>query len=168
MNDLVDFLRARLDEDEAIARAAVIPAHEGPNAYQPHPELAEWVYRKGGEVEYGGGQYEVPLWGGRMGTSSPMYVTCDGEGLSPAVDETVGPHIARHDPARVLREVAAKRALIDHAERVLFEITNRFHPGRRMAVHLLHTMGTVYADHHDYLSEWARPVMVAHSEPPTT
>jgi len=165
MSNLVEFVRARLDEDEAIARAAVVPAHEGPNAYHPHPELAEWVYREDGEVEYVGSTFDVPLQGGRMGKDGPLYVTMDNEGLIPAVDKTVGPHIARHDPARVLREIEAKRALVDHAERVLLEITHRFHPGHRMAVHLLHTLASIHADHPDYRSEWAQPVMVAHSEP---
>src|SRR5690606_937807 len=38
--------------------------------------------------------------------------TADGEGLVPAVDGDVGPHIARHDPARALREIEAKRAVM--------------------------------------------------------
>lgn len=60
MNDLIAFLNARLDEDEAAARAAA-----------EHP----WT---------------------RFGAQTAAQVD----------------HIARHDPARVLREVEARRAII--------------------------------------------------------
>jgi hypothetical protein len=60
VSDLVAFLNARLDEDEAAARAAA---------------GAPWL---------------------------PDIGT-----------DAVAEHIARHDPARVLREIAAKRAIVD-------------------------------------------------------
>jgi hypothetical protein len=82
--DLVTFLTARLDEDEAIAKAATESA--------PAP----WV--PGGE-DYG----------------APMVADATGDPLiydegTPTVQESA--HIARHDPARVLRDVAAKRATL--------------------------------------------------------
>jgi hypothetical protein len=104
---LTEFVAARLDEDEAVAKAATLPAHDGPNAYKPHPELSAWRYVPDGEVEY------VPT--PEMLAHNyyePYPVTADSEGLSPAVGESVGPHIARHDPARVLAEVEAKRRVL--------------------------------------------------------
>lgn len=59
-------------------------------------------------------------------------------------------HIARHDPARVLREVKAKRATIEshrwHGPDGCEE--NQFCP-------LLTAMAAAYADHADYRAEWA-------------
>lgn len=109
---LVEAIRAQLDADEQLARAAVIPAHDGPDAYKPHPELAVWRYAPGGEVEYVSTP-EMLL----HEYAETFRVTCDSEGILPAVDESVGPHIARHDPARVLRLVAAHREILElHAE----------------------------------------------------
>jgi len=101
---LTEFLLARIAEDEAVARAAVIPESARPNAYKPHPELSRWRYVPDGEVEY---DYDDPY-----PYPTVAYVTCDHEGLLPSVNEEVGPHIARHDPARVLAECAARRAIV--------------------------------------------------------
>jgi hypothetical protein len=73
MSDLVAFLNARLDEDEAAARAAAPGVLSGRDA-------AGWC--------------EVLLAKG---------IGADDEGAK---------HIARHDPGRVLREVAAERAIL--------------------------------------------------------
>lgn len=108
LDAMVADLRAQLDEDERLARAAVIPAHEGPNAYKPHPELASWRYVPGGEVEY----VSTPEME-RQEYAETYRVTCDSEGLSPAVNDSVGPHIARQDPARVLALVAAHREILE-------------------------------------------------------
>lgn len=83
MDDLIAFAARMLDEDEAAAKAAGGEQPDGRWA-QVDPE------RRPGRIEAASGD----------------VVTYD-EG-SP--DEGQAPHIARHDPARVLREVAAKRA----------------------------------------------------------
>lgn len=154
MSDIVKFLRARLDGDEAAALAAVIPAHEGPNAYKPHPALAEWSY-DGGEVEY----VQTPE---MLAHKYPdtIYVTCDSEGLSPSVDDSVGPHIARHDPARVLREVEAKRRILytcDTATRMwLHARTEEYADGvADPGDTILRALASVYADHPDFDGSWA-------------
>lgn len=108
VDTVVADLRAALDEDDQLARAAVIPAHDGPTAYKPHPELAVWRYVPGGEVEY----VSTPEMQSQQ-YAETYRVTCDSEGILPAVDERVGPHIARHDPARVLALVAAHREILD-------------------------------------------------------
>jgi hypothetical protein len=80
-DDLVAFITARLDEDEAVAdagaRRAGMPWRAGPQPGTP------------------GGLVIDDL--GLVGSTGGRY----------AAD-----HIARHDPARVLREVVAKRALV--------------------------------------------------------
>lgn len=80
---LITWLRAVLDDDEQIARAALDPKHSG-----------EWVWRK---------------------DSRTTVRTEDGTPIEPAASGVErGPHIARWHPARVLAEIAAKRAILDH------------------------------------------------------
>ncbi|MET8630034.1 DUF6221 family protein [Kitasatospora sp. NPDC004669] len=69
-------------------------------------------------------------------------------------DVFLGPadHIARFDPARVLAEVAAKRAIVDAYEgRQEVAPLPTLQNGLDTAVHLL---ASVYADHVDYREEW--------------
>ncbi len=128
MASISEFLLARIAEDEAAARALVIPAHDG---YQPHPELSSWQYAPGGEVEY----VQTPEMLSHP-YSDALYVTLDSEGLSPSVGEAAGRHIARHDPARVLRECEAKRRIVE---------------GHKT----LRALASVYSDHPDYDEAWA-------------
>lgn len=71
-------------------------------------------------------------------------------------DREVAEHIARHDPARVLREVAAKRELLADYERFAAE-------RRRMmggwdsypeTSPVLTAFAAVYSDHPEYRDEW--------------
>lgn len=63
-------------------------------------------------------------------------------------------HIARHDPARVLAEVEAKRAIVDWVEecRAFFWQTD----GTLMpsAYRVLAPLAAIYADHLDFRDEW--------------
>lgn len=90
MSDLVAFLRACLDEEQLGAE-----------------EAAKW------DAEDGGGHH--PRWKAAHGTI--VDADSDDYGIvAPFLGETtpeVADHIARHDPARVLREVEAKRAILD-------------------------------------------------------
>ncbi len=97
MDELITFLRARLDEDERTAHktAALCGCHpEAPSwsfddkatdgriivDNDPHPDIKRRLGRR---------------WNGTY------------EGMFAAV------HVARHDPARVLRDVKAKREIVD-------------------------------------------------------
>jgi len=88
MTDLVAFLLARLDEDQAIALGVSI----GPRK----PEL--WIAK---------------LW--PFGKAPRNWaVDCPfGAVVVDGAFEASAAHIARHNPARVLAEIAAKRAIID-------------------------------------------------------
>ena len=69
---------------------------------------------------------------------------------SPAMD-----HIARHDPARILREVAAKRALM--ASHDIGHDPCEAHGAMYESVPcdvILH-LAAVYSSHPDYQQEWA-------------
>jgi hypothetical protein len=83
MGDIVEFLKARLAEDEAAAQRA--------GAWHP-----DWTYDRE-TFSVNSGTWSVAA---RRANDVPL---CD-------VD---GEHVARHDPARVLRDIAAKRAIID-------------------------------------------------------
>ena len=144
MGDLVAFLRARLDEDEAAARAAASVAGPG-----WHSEVA-W-----GE--------DIPQ----------MVVRGDGDAWLAATgtadDEELGPFIARHDPARVLREVAAKRAILGDYEEAAerpYDLPEGIHDGRDddereidqcqidVLESILRHLAAVYRDHPDYDPAW--------------
>lgn len=71
-------------------------------------------------------------------------------------------HILRNDPARVLAECAAKRAIIEQAAPALnliggFQdtVTEREYMLAVIAKRSIRTLAAVHADHPDYSPEWA-------------
>lgn len=130
-DDLVAFLRARLAEDEAVARAAT----DGP-----------WVPWEGRELNGLGDLIHPVRTPGQMAGSRATVVTAswlDAE------------HIARHDPARVMREVEAKRQILtahggDLDEQSMF----CGHCEHDTPCPTLRAVAAVYADHPDYRQEW--------------
>lgn len=135
---IVEFLAARLDEDEAAALA--VDDNSPPFNGQWKPD------------------------GNALRTEND-WVLFHGHGrpLAPGLVE----HVARHDPARVLREVHAKRAILDeHADdysdcRVCAResaetnsLGNAFHVPLPHPCPTLRHLATVYSDHPDYREEW--------------
>ncbi|MFD8937309.1 DUF6221 family protein [Streptomyces sp. NPDC059578] len=123
--DLIVFLRARLAEDEAVARAA--GAGLGP----------AWTYNCMCVIALAEGDQVAT-------------------GSQDALEAERGDHIARHDPARVLREVEAKRALADDYERFVAE-RRRMMDGWDSYPEIspvLTAFAAIYADHPDYREEW--------------
>lgn len=151
---LTEFLLARIADDEAYALDAI-------GEYARHS--ASWGTPSTGVVDLG----------------DP-----DVDGLIPFGDGPVAEHVAHWDPARVLAECEAKRAIIAlHDEwPVLIESEPEYEPGlhdtsmtyrmtkavdlatrreyvRRfgaepMTTPMLRAMASVYADHPDYAEEW--------------
>lgn len=121
---ITEFLLARLAEDEAAAREV---------------QAAAWEVNGDGLVVVAGSSDQV----------------CPGGGIN--YDEPPEPsdaaHIARHDPARVLREVEAKRAIVE----VLGDCDDGLiwdaHLANRAEDALRH-LASVYSDHEDYRAEW--------------
>lgn len=60
-------------------------------------------------------------------------------------------HVARHDPARVLREADAKLAVLDELDRA---VLGQPRPFVDALLFVVQQMGTVYADHPDYRENW--------------
>lgn len=111
---IMEFLTARLDEDEAIATAAL--------GNRWHAQ---------GNVELRTEAGEEPHWA--VIANGPHYAQdWHGHDLRPTYR-----HLARHDPAHVLRDIAAKRALLDWIPR-----------------DVEYPLASVYSDHPDYREEW--------------
>lgn len=111
--DLEAFLRARLDGDEQVARAA---------------DQHSWTYEYGELQCRGGEDFE---------------------------------HLRRHDPARVLSDVAAKRRLLDDVLPIINELDEiAYGEGQGSVPYLeprarfLKVLALPYADHEDYREEW--------------
>lgn len=137
MDDLVQWLRAQLDEDERIARA-------GGNRWR-FEQL-----RDGPAGEPGG--YVLDL--GR--TSIVDIGFMDDDVLLP--DEAA--HIAEHDPARVLREVDAKRRIAEHHDRYRSESLGNgpacftCGPGLGFPCPTMRALALPYADRPGFHEEW--------------
>ena len=133
MNDLIEFLRARLDEDERVARAAV---ERGMSVWEAHEQgrVAMVSLPDGDALIYDEG--------------------------SPNDDQAR--HIARWDPARVLAEVQAKRRIVDEVapemETIEWVRDQEFaassDPTEYQSRKLLGLLATSYADHPDYDPAW--------------
>ncbi|MFF5795775.1 DUF6221 family protein [Streptomyces albogriseolus] len=65
----------------------------------------------------------------------------------------VAAHIVTHDPARVLREVAAKRQIIERCTRVQGLLLDDF-TAERLADDVLALLALPYADRPGYREEW--------------
>ena len=111
---VVEFLEARVAEDELTAQAAV----EGSPVWH-----AFYDYR---DIKDGDGHYVVQA-----------------DSLRPSVEQAA--HISRQDPARVLRQCTAVRAVI--AEALRRDATGR---GDVALEELVRELAAIYADHPDY------------------
>lgn len=89
---LVAWLAARLDEDEAAARATLTDFGRG---------STDAAWRADGYAVVSGASWAI--------VSEGNHENCEGGASSPVIAQ----HIARHDPARVLADVAAKRRIVE-------------------------------------------------------
>jgi len=122
---ITEFLEARIAEDEAVALGA------------DHRDGGRWRH----DPEYN------CVWDGTGGAAA--------SNVRPAANSRTGEHIARHDPARVLAECAAKRAIIGAClsiEKKKFD-DNLWNIDEHDEI--LEALAAVYADHEDYDSGWA-------------
>jgi hypothetical protein len=148
---LAEFLRARLDEDEAAAKAA---------EHADGPDTLSW--RRGGARHltfdnHCSEDYESVF----AGNWDRILIARDSVHGGP-----LAAHIARHDPARTLREVEAKRARLARYERAHEQVIVCREAGdpaeslswARAASELWLSIAddaAVYGGHPDYRAEWA-------------
>lgn len=164
MSGIVAFFRARLNDDERVARAAA-------SATLTEGEHPVWIQGEINYVDFDEPVVEThPDQAGVINDAQDTVVY--DEGRDPALDT----HIARHDPARVLREVKVKRAVLDAYETWLAEeraghadyqawLDGRGHntdPPRRTVPEAagdgltlaLRLLALPHADHPDFREEW--------------
>lgn len=161
--EIVAFVEARLAEEEAAAKAAtpgrwVVGGFPGAE-YLPCDFVHAPDYRPDG---FSWGQHvgDASVADGGMG---PWAVSVQGSGFPRANAQ----HIARWNPARVLREVAAKRLIIDAAFRHLAIFDGEVGcghtaeqlragecPGQDDDIELLLILAAPYVDHPDFKPEW--------------
>ena len=133
MNDLIAWLRAQLDEDERLARAA---------------QIDELVWQSGPGVSY-----DTQGWV-RAVSNDDSWMICETH------TRAQSDHIARHDPARVLAEVEAKRAILDlHDSDGGHECVGPADAWGTATIHAqtcptLRLLAQPYADRHGYREEW--------------
>lgn len=137
MDDLMQWLGAQLDEDERVAKAA----NAGPWSVNDET-YAETIYAADGTDVVAGGR-----WGGEASVFN---------------DTEDALHIVRHDPARVLREVEAKRRIlaevVPEMNRMDDQLETEFgtpsNPEPYESGKLLRLLALPYADRPGYRDEW--------------
>ena len=154
MDDLIAFLRARLDDDEQTARASI--GHSAGHLNGADPLL-------------------LAIWKVTDRPATGTFVTTrDQWDRSTEIVPTYGgmhaAHIARHDPARVLAEADAKRRILDEHPPALGwdgrtpdgsvcrtcaqDATDGALQGEPYPCVTLRLLAMPYADHPDYQDEW--------------
>lgn len=156
MSDLVEFLRARLAEDEEVARQSA-DFGGGINGYH---------WRVSGSHEDEGGTYwRITATAVASGHEQAIEVVGNGMSGGGVHTEQVAHHAVRHDPARVLCEVEAKRRILDLHEPAEENYGDGFIAERCMVCDpqdpepypcaTLRLLAAVYATHLDYRPDWA-------------
>jgi uncharacterized protein DUF6221 len=140
---LAEFLAARLDEDEAVAKAV----RDGSAPWE-----GQWQLRDRLALETRNG------WVIAVSPGLHMNLDLAAREFAPGVVE----HIARHDPARVLREVEAKRAILARYEDCLIRMEDPEYPNavardqaREYEDFVLPDLASAWAGHPDYDEAWA-------------
>jgi len=141
--DIAAFIAARLDEDEAIARHVVFNS-KGRDRWEA------------GAVTYRDGYAFVAIH-----TPDGLEIAGAGlDGTGGVHGEVFATHIARHDPARVLAVVVAKRKLLEFAADYASEAEDHYGTGDGPVLPdtdnpVLRLLAAPYADHPDYDPAWA-------------
>lgn len=152
MMTITEFLNARYDEEEAVARAADIPegdaawivhgpvALSDPRAFRvrTHRDMVPVAFVQDADDD------------GASGHPAPLMIL-DAEGAAA--------HIALHDPARVLADIAAKRALLQWLDQIDREADQEGLERYRLSGDFdtdsaRHILAQPYAEHADFDPAW--------------
>ncbi|WP_326779743.1 DUF6221 family protein [Streptomyces longwoodensis] len=156
MSALVDFLRARLAEDEQVARDAASKAAATLASAAAKEGVWEPPYTDVG-LTWASDYDRVFVTCGRPGQPGLAMLADCGSGAF-----RLTPHIARHDPARVLAEVRAKRMAVDAHSACGTGIGRcddagngwEDDDGQAGGCADLAVLALPFADHPDYREEW--------------
>jgi len=157
-DDLVVFLKERIDEDEALAQVWVSAPW-----CEPGEDASHWKDVGSRQVRYDNQLTEqlraIDVSGRTVNWSEAIWLRWDTNGER-------AQHIARHDPARVLREVAAKRAILELHKpnsNLIDQWTRCYHCNddygqrRPYPCQTVRLLAAIYDGHPDYRQEW-KPV----------
>lgn len=133
----VEFFEARIADDEAVAKAAI------QHLSRYDPQTQDRIQTGIDNGEWRTDSYCDP---NDLKMIEGAGITIYDEGGHTAEQAK---HIARHDPARVLGEVAAKRGIVAKVRQGMVNI--RIFPGLWESMQLL---AVPYDDHPDYREEW--------------
>lgn len=128
--ELTEFLNARLAETAKKAQAA-LDLHPGP-----------WV------ADHDPSDYEPYDWG-VLGSDGVYAVPACGHCEHGGVQGAIADHIATHDPTWVLRDVAAKRKILDD-----FMHWQPHDPGFDALEPVIQLLAEPYATHPEYQESW--------------
>jgi hypothetical protein len=134
MPDLVEFLTTRLNEEQRLAEWAAKP-HLGP---QEPGDTAVWQVEEWVPSEHEEGAVPAAIW---VTDRSEMGI---GQ-MRP--DRGIAAHIAYWDPARVLADIAAKRAIVEVC-------TVELRMGCSTAWSVLLRLAAPYTEHPDFDPAW--------------
>ncbi len=159
--NIVEFLLARIEEDAAVAQAAV--GNDGPPTWLQ--DNADGVYGVRPDVDWDevcqSHTYGVPNECDFNPTACGISMTDD-----PVLEHARAEHIARHDPARVLAECESKRqvlSLLDiaeqHSDRVRrnaseYRFVSQAEVPCDVLLCVVQRLALPHADHPDYRPEW--------------
>lgn len=171
---LVEFIKARLAEDEKWALAASRPpAGIGPQnsdaTPDPLPNGVRWQWRFGseylrfktppepepgcvtgpGEVCWLSTVEEFPLPDATDETSPGLY----SQGVL-EMDLEAAVHIARHDPAKTIRDARADRKLLKRCIQVVDGSKTPVSPEVKLAMYVIRMMAAKHSRHADFQKEW--------------
>ncbi|MGW4493775.1 DUF6221 family protein [Streptomyces sp. NPDC004376] len=145
MTEIADFLRARYQEQRAIAEAAAEHAGTGDWRYQPGSDYVAAVQTFPDDMPA-----RRELW-------TPL-VTEAGSYIGDTLDDEIGSHIAAHDPAAVIADLDAKLEIVSDYERCeddTASATPNEHTGWADALEcVVATLALPFAGHPDYREEW--------------
>lgn len=159
--DVVEFLSARLNEDEAVARLLMA-----------HPRL-RWAQGDGRDGDTGEVFAHVGLNSSTRCSEHPdgspnlcsdvrILAVDDDFVRSEAAAAAIAEHVARHDPARVLADVAAKRATL-HEHGDVHCCSGRSYPDQvwpdidstpEIPCPTVRLLAAPFADHPDFDPAW--------------
>lgn len=162
MTTIVAFLRARLVEEETIAFAAISDRYQW--VEDPHLPRENVDVLHGLTGQRTGVQFRHPrhletvarddgAWRATYGRVYGVTLDTHDEG---GITKDQAKHIALHDPARVLREIEARRRILDdynHLEQ-LPEWDDRVRGGKPSLERVLRSFALVHVDHPDYDQAW--------------
>lgn len=133
--NVVEFLEARIAEDEALANGSIGMHWDGHYFQQVRTAAGDNPHY----YKIASGQVPLEHW----------------ESKARVDPGTTFNHIARHDPARVLAECAAKRKIIAECREDHEDSLTRNDDTDELASLVLYALATVYKDHPDYREDWS-------------